>query len=111
MFFDQYGNLMVNVAAETAPGATASTSALTSVAANVASVQLLAANPTRKGFSITNDGTANLFLAFGNTPTTTNYKYKLVPGAVYESGTTVWLGVVNGIWDVASGNARISEES
>lgn len=111
MFFDQYGNLMVNVALETAPGPTTSTAALTSVAASATSVQLLAANATRKDFSITNDGPNNLYIAFGQTPTATSYKYKLVPGAMYEPTSAVWLGVVNGIWDVAAGNARISEES
>jgi hypothetical protein len=86
------------------------TSTPTTVAANVASVQLLAANTSRKAMSIVNTGAANLFLGFGNTPTTTSYKYKIAPSGVYDSPLTVFQGIVNGIWDVASGNAQISEE-
>jgi hypothetical protein len=83
----------------------------TNVVANTTSVQLLASNLSRKSFSITNNGSANLYLGFGATPSTASFKYKLAPGVVYESTSVVWTGVVNGIWDMASGTAQISEES
>lgn len=86
------------------------TSSVTSVASNVASVTLLAANANRKVATIVNDSaTANLYVKLGAAATTSSYTVKMVPGAYYEVPNPVYTGVIDGIWDVAVGNARITE--
>jgi hypothetical protein len=84
-------------------------SAVTSVASSAVSVTLLAANANRKGAMITNDGTANLFVKLGAVASATSYTAKLIPGAYYEVPPPVYTGVIDGIWDVAVGNARVTE--
>ena len=85
------------------------TGTTTSVASNVANVTLLAANANRKGAMITNDGSNNLFLKLGATASSTSFTAKLIAGAYYELPYPVYTGVIDGIWDVATGSARITE--
>ena len=112
--YDSSGNLLVNIAQTSGSGAssTSTSAALTSVAAASTSTQLLAANPNRKGASITNNGTANLYIAYGLTASTSLFTAKLPPGALWEMPTTpVWEGAISGIWDVTNGSAVIQEVS
>jgi len=88
---------------------TPSTGVTTSVASNAANVTLLAANAARKGAMITNDGSNNLFVKLGATASATSYTAKLIPGAYYELPSPVYTGIIDGIWDVATGSARITE--
>jgi hypothetical protein len=83
---------------------------VTSVAANAGSVTILAGNANRKGAMITNDSvTGTLYLKLGAVASTTSYTAKLIPGAYYELPSPVYFGIIDGIWDIASGNARVTE--
>jgi hypothetical protein len=85
------------------------TGTITSVGASVTSVVLHAASAARLGIIITNDSSANLYVAFAASATTSAYSVKLGPGAIYESDAALYTGVITGIWDSATGNARITE--
>jgi hypothetical protein len=98
------GTAQVNLAAPTA-------SAPSSVAASTSSVTLAAANATRRGLSVYNDGTANLFVKHGATASASSFTVKVPAGGLYELPAPYYRGVVDGIWDVANGSARITELS
>lgn len=81
----------------------------TSVASNVASQAILAANAARLGATVTNDGSNNLYLRLNaGAASATTYTVKLVAGAYYEVPTD-YVGAITGIWDVATGSARVTE--
>ncbi|MGH6879512.1 MAG: hypothetical protein ACREFM_01235, partial [Hypericibacter sp.] len=89
------------------------TATQTQVADSATDVTILASNSARKGASVTNTSTTNLFLRAGTTAaTTSNYTVKLVPDAYYEvpAGFT---GAIHGIWatDPNTGNANVTEYS
>lgn len=82
---------------------------LLSVAAAVASTSLLPRSP-RRGFTVVNDSTANLYLALGATASTTVFTAKVGPGGMFISeNVDEYTGPVTGYWDAAAGNARITE--
>lgn len=86
----------------------------TTVAVNVASTTLLAANPQRAGAIVINNSTkAILYINFGSAASLTNYTYKL---AINGGGVEVpfdYVGEIFGIWDKAdaSGSAKVQEFS
>lgn len=86
------------------------TPALTTVAANASSVNLLASNILRRYAIIHNDSaTATLKIKYGATASSTSFTGSPIrPGAtaLIDDGYT---GVIDGIWDAAVGNARITE--
>lgn len=88
-----------------------STASLSSVASSATSVQLLAANSSRRRTMIVNDSaSATLYVKFGTTASSSDYTFKLNPGDMYESPTQpVYTGRIDGIWSAAVGNARITE--
>jgi hypothetical protein len=89
--------------------AKAGTSTRASVAAATSNTQLLAANATRKGATIFNDSSADLYLGLGTTAaSTSNFTIKLPAGGYYEVPFS-FSGEIRGIWSSATGNARISE--
>jgi hypothetical protein len=88
--------------------ATASTSAITQVAASVTSVVLKASNTSRLGLTIMNDSTSVLYVKFGATASTTSYTVKMTAGQYYEMPFG-YTGEVDGIWLSAAGNAYITE--
>lgn len=92
---------------------TAANAAQSNVGQNVASVSLIAANTSRKGLSIFNDTTANLYISFSGAASTANFKVKVAAGGYYEMAPEViFTGQIFGIWDAAgAGNARVTEES
>lgn len=91
---------------------TPTTGTLTSVAASVAPVPLLAANAARAGFSIRNNSTtATLFVLANTTPAVVSSSFHtvaLIPGAYYEDPYN-YVGDVTGIWSAVDGNALITE--
>lgn len=87
----------------------ATTSAVTSVAGSATSVSLLAANAARKQATVYNESTANLYLKLGATASITSYTVKITAGGYYELPRSGYTGAVDGIWDAANGNARITE--
>lgn len=86
----------------------ASVSAVTSVAASVASVNLLAANANRLGLVINNEGTSTLFVKMGAAASPTSYTAR-IPARGYWEMPFSYTGVIDGIWSVANGNAVITE--
>jgi hypothetical protein len=84
------------------------TAALTSVAASVASVTVLALNANRKGAMITNDSTSVVYIAFAATATATAFTAKLNAGDYYEVPFG-YTGIITGIWVTAAGSARVTE--
>jgi len=89
--------------------ATSDTPTTSSVAASLANVTLLAANVDRLGTAILNDSaTATLHLKLGATASLTDFTVKIGPDAYYEVPFN-YVGIIDGIWDIASGSARITE--
>ena len=85
-----------------------STSTLTSVAASITTVTVLALNNGRKGATIYNDAAAILYLALGSGASVTNFTAKLFSETYYEVPYE-YLGIITGIWNVATGAARVTE--
>lgn len=86
----------------------ANTATLSNVASSISSVILKALNTDRLGLSIHNDSTAILYVKFGTTASATSFTVKMAADAYYEApfGFT---GRVDGIWDTATGSARVTE--
>lgn len=83
----------------------------TQVPDNAASVTILAANSGRRGASIINTSSADLYLRLSSSAaTTSNYTVKLCSGAYYEVPFE-YTGEITGIWssDPGNGNANVSE--
>ena len=88
----------------------AATANLTNVAASAASVTVLAGNTARKGCIVVNDSTAGVYLKFGSAASATSYTYRLEAKQTFESPAGVtYDGIITGIWDSATGNARVTE--
>ena len=93
--------------------ARALTGTSSNVASSASSVTILAANNARKGATITNDSTQVLYLKFGATASTSSYAVVLAgssaaPFAYYEVPFG-YVGIIDGIWASANGNARVTE--
>lgn len=93
---------------ETGAASGSATAAETNVASSTSNVVLLASNSTRKGCAIFNDSTANLYVKFGATASTTSFTLKMAAGTFFELPFN-FTGELDGIWDAANGNARITE--
>lgn len=82
----------------------------TSVAASTSSVQLLAANASRKSFSVCNTGLFDLFVSFTNPATSLNSFIRIPPGGYLPPDITVRTsGAIYGIWDGLGGTAQVTE--
>lgn len=79
------------------------------VSASVSNVTLLVSNASRKTAMVYNDSTSDLYVKFGATASTSSFTVKLVANAYYELPLPVYTGIIDGIWTVAVGNARITE--
>lgn len=90
---------------------TSSTAVLTSVTASASTQQLVAANTARKKLIIFNDSSAILYVAFAATASLTAFTYKIAAGSSIELNLPIYPGVISGIWDSATGAARITEIS
>lgn len=89
--------------------ATAATGTTSTVAGSATSVQLLAANTSRIGVIIYNDGNADLKIKFGTTASSTNFSILIPKNTNYEGWAPLYNGRIDGIWSSAAGNARITE--
>jgi len=99
----------------TAPIRTAG-AAVTRVAASVSATTLLASDTTRTGAVVVNESTSNLRIKLGTGASATSYTYLLpgssgAPYATWEMSNFIYTGAITGIWDVATGNAQITEVS
>jgi hypothetical protein len=77
-------------------------------ASNNPAVDLLAANPNRKGFSIFNNSPGVLYIGYGVAPTTTAFAAK-INSQVYFEAPINFTGVVKGLWSNNNGNAQVTE--
>lgn len=86
------------------------TSTVTSVPDSATSVQLLAANSSRKGYFIWNDSAATMYLKLGTTASTTSYTMQLTQQQSFVGISPVYTGRVDAIWGSAPGGAaRVTE--
>lgn len=99
---------LFNPSSVTVATASSATSTPSSVAAAITSGVILAANSNRKGATIWNESTANLFIEFGATASTIAFTAKLTAGGYYEV-PFYYTGVISGIWAAANGNALVRE--
>lgn len=79
-------------------GPTASTT--TVVEASQVSQTLLAANTSRRGCTVYNNGTSDLYLKLGANASSTDFTLIVAPGGYYEVPFK-WRGVVSGVWPSA----------
>ncbi len=89
------------------------TGTVTSVSASASSVTLKAKNVDRAGLIIYNDSSSACYVKFGAIASTSSFTYKMGAGdhLVIDAEAALYTGVVDAIWDSASGNARITELS
>lgn len=87
---------------------TSGTATPASVSASVTSVSILASNANRKGATIWNNSTANLYLELGATAGASAFTARLGAGGYYEVPFT-YTGAISGIWDAANGSALVRE--
>jgi hypothetical protein len=88
---------------------TTGTAAVTSVASSVTVVTLLAANASRRMATVHNDSSDILYLKLGSAASLTSFTVRMVSQAYYELPHPVYTGIITGIWDVATGSARVTE--
>jgi len=80
------------------------------VASSASSVNLLPLNEARKGAAFFNDSTSILRIKLGATASLTSYTVQVAKGGYYELPVSnIYLGVIDGIWDSANGNCRVTE--
>lgn len=89
--------------------APAGTATLSNVASSASNGTLLASNPARIGALVFNDSTQALYLKYGATASTSSFTVKIAAGGFYEFPEPIYTGQVDGIWDAANGNARLTE--
>lgn len=88
----------------------AATATLANVSGSASSVALFAVNLNRKGAVIVNDSSADLFINYGGTASSTAFSYKIpANGGTWEMPVPLYLGAINGIWTSATGAARTTE--
>lgn len=85
------------------------TPTVTSVAGSAVAVNLLASNTLARQRIIHNDSTAILFIKFGAGASTTDFSVRLSSQAMFVFPTPMYVGLVTGIWQAATGFARITE--
>ena len=84
------------------------TATKTNVAGATSSTALIASNTSRLGASVFNDSTSALYVNLGSAASTTAFVVKLAAASYYEVPFG-YTGAVNGIWDTATGSARVCE--
>lgn len=87
---------------------TSNASTRSNIVASTTAVALFTSNPVRKGGTIWNNSTANLYIEFGATPTTSAFGVKINADGYYELPFN-YTGSLNGIWDAANGSALVRE--
>jgi hypothetical protein len=87
-----------------------STSVLANVAASVTVVTLQALNTNRLMWMFYNDSSSACYVKFGATASATSFTVKVPGNGYYElPATNVYTGIITALWDVATGNARVTE--
>jgi hypothetical protein len=90
---------------------TSATGAQTSVTGAASDTQILAANVSRRGFTVMNDSSDVLYLLLADAvSSSTNHTVKVAAYGYFE-GPYNYTGKVKGIWASATGAARVTEFS
>lgn len=87
----------------------ANTATLTNIASSTSSQIVLAVNTNRKGFILFNDSTANCYVAFASTASSSSYTMYLNQRMTYQNEAVMYTGVISAIWDAANGFLRTTE--
>lgn len=103
---DDSGILQVGAGASS--GGTAAS--VSSVAAATASTTLIAANTSRAGATIFNNGTADLYLKLGSGAAGTSLT-AILSGSAYYEVPFGYKGIITGAWSAAAGSAHVTEVS
>lgn len=82
---------------------------LSNVSSSASNVNLLASNAAARARTCYNDSTANLYLKWGSTASTTSFTVLIPPSGYYEFPQPLYKGAVDGIWSAANGSARLTE--
>jgi hypothetical protein len=90
--------------------APAGTSSTTAVAASTTASTLFTANSARLAATVYNDSSADLYVKLGTGVSTSSFTLKMAPGSYYEIPGN-YTGEIDGLWSVATGNARLTELS
>lgn len=86
----------------------APTATLSNVSGAASSTTLIAANTARLGVQIFNDSTVNCYVKHGSSASSTSFTVKMLPYDYYELPFG-YTGIITGIWDSATGTARVTE--
>lgn len=86
----------------------AESASVTSVPASIVTVPLLAANPLRRGATIYNNSSAELFIKLGAGASSTSFTFRAGTNAYFEIPFN-YTGEVTGIWTTANGAALVTE--
>lgn len=87
----------------------AATATLTNITSSTSSQTVLAINTTRKGFILFNDSTANCYIAFASTSSSSSYTMYLNQKMTYQNEAIMYTGIISAIWDSANGFLRVTE--
>lgn len=85
------------------------TPTLSNVSGSATSVTLLAANTARRSAIFYNDSTADCYVKYGSTASSTSFTYYLPSLATLSITGDEYAGIVTGIWGSATGSMRVTE--
>lgn len=85
------------------------TPTLANVAGSASSVTVLASNANRKSAIFYNDSSADCYLKYGTTASTTSFTYLLPAYGTLSIKGDEYSGRIDGIWTSATGNMRVTE--
>lgn len=87
----------------------AASETLSNVSASASNVTVLASNASRVGAIFFNDSTSSVYVKLGATASTTSFTYKLFAYQTLELPDPLYRGIVDAIWDSATGSMRVTE--
>lgn len=87
----------------------ASSATISVVSGSASSATMLAANAYRKGVIVFNDSSAAMYIKFGATASSASFTYKIFPSGTWEMNQTCYDGIIDCIWDSATGDAKVTE--
>jgi hypothetical protein len=99
---------LVNPVSLSIPDNTVGTTTATTVTVEGAVDELLAAKPTRRGFTLWNAGNVAVNVAVGFSATASSFSFRLLPGGFYE-GPTNYTGTVSAIAPSGSASILVTE--
>lgn len=88
-----------------------SVSVVTRVSSSTSNQTLVASNPDRQGLLFYNDSTAQQYIKFGATASTTDFTVVLVPKVFYEVAQPIFVGQIDVISSSTNGAIQVTELS